>query len=228
MADLDPIQIENFDGGNAPSSGGIDFPGGNSQYAAPNPLAGGTGGMFVTPYTNVALLRTEFPIINATFRDFNDPPQVRFIEQDIRVVQQADTLDFLNLTSFFHYLFDFSEYQKQTFVINPRTTINLDPSSFSSTNGEISMLIARAYYLPEAVDPNNRLLFWDYKGNGRNPMGQFMVLSGAVKEGSSWYGWDIDPFDTYGHTGDANIANGGLSFTNPTELNVKLSIIVAS
>ena len=55
-----------------------------------------------------------------------------------------------------------------------------------------------------------------------------MILTGAVKNGSQWRGWDVDPFSTYGHTGSANNANGGFIFTNPTDYNVKLTVIAAN
>jgi hypothetical protein len=222
LADQDPAQIPNFDGGTSVGTGN-DFTGGDSTY--PFAPIGQTGGEFLTNYTNVAKTKADFPRINATFRDFNEPAKVRFIDQSLKVTQQADTLDFLNLVEFFHPLQSFSEYEKQTFVIAPTTSVNFDSSSFSTTNGEVSMIIARAYYLPESTQRN---LFWDYKGAERNLMGQFMVLTGAVKEGYPWNGWDLDPFSTYGHTGPANIAEGGLTFTNPTDMNVKLTIIVAS
>ena len=87
--------------------------------------------------------------------------------------------------------------------------------------------MARAFYLPE-TPIDEKILFWDYKGSGRNLMGQFMVLTGAIKENSIWKGWDLDPFSTYGHTGPADSANGGFIFTNPTDRNVKLTIITAN
>jgi len=55
-----------------------------------------------------------------------------------------------------------------------------------------------------------------------------MVLTGAVKNGSQWRGWDVDPFSTYGHTGNANSSDGGFIFTNPTDYNVKLTVIAAN
>ena len=55
-----------------------------------------------------------------------------------------------------------------------------------------------------------------------------MVLTGAIKNGSQWKGWDVDPFSTYGHTGNANSYNGGFIFTNPTDYNVKLIVIAAN
>ena len=69
------------------------------------------------------------------------------------------------------------------------------------------MLIARAYYLPETPD-DQKVLFWDYKANERNIMGEIMVLTGAVKNGAQWRGWDVDHFSTYGHTGNANRSDG--------------------
>jgi phage terminase large subunit-like protein len=59
-------------------------------------------------------------------------------------------------------------------------------------------------------------------------MGQFMVLTGAVKNGLSWKGWNVDPFSTYDHNGPANITAGGFTFTNPTQWTVKLTIITAN
>ena len=233
MSDQDS-NVLNFEGGSSSYSSDVDFSGGSSLYANPpfsigeTGSSGDTAGKFLTRYTNIALLKNQFPRIDATFRDFNDPQKIKIVGESLKVFKQAETVESLNLSSFFHFLQNFSEYQKQTFVIAPRTTINLDPSSFSSTNGEVSLILTRAYYLPEAVNVEDRILFWDYKGNTRNPMGQFMILTGAVKNGSSWYGWDINPFGTYDHSDDPNISLGGISFTNPTELNVKITILVAS
>lgn len=216
----------NFDGGTS-SFSGTDFSGGNSTYAQ-SPISGPTAdGLFLTKYTNIARSQAEFPRINATFRDFNVQASLGFFDQKIRVTQRAETLDFLDLGSFFHPLQSFSEFQKQTFVITPRNTINLDPFSFTTTNGEVSLLIARAYYLPEA-QPEDMLLFWDYQGNDRNIMGKILLLTGAVKNGSAWEGWDLNPYTDVDQSDPANISLGGLSFTNPTDLNVKLSILVSS
>ncbi len=217
----------NFDGGTANSVGSVEIPGGSAGYAL-DPMEGTTGPQtFVTTYTNIAITKATLPRINATFKDFNDQPEIKFIKESFDVVQQADTLDYLNVAAFFHPLQSFSDFQKQTFVIGPRNSVNLDPSGFEGTSGESSMLIARAYYLPE-TEQDEKVLFWDYKGRGRNTMGQFMILTGAIKEDTHWKGWDLDPFSTYGHTGDANSEQGGFIFTNPTNKNVKLTILTAN
>lgn len=225
MADQDSISY-NFDGGSASATSDTAFVAGGSAGFALSPSQGATAA-FVTEYINVALTKDQLPRIDATFRDFNDQPELRFIKESFRVVQKADTLDTVNVADFFHPLQNFSDFQKQTFTIDPRSSANLDPSSFDSTLGEVSFIIARAYYLPEAgVD--ERIIFWDYKNTGRNTMGQFMILTGAVKNGLNWKGWDVDPFSTYGHTGPANIASGGFTFTNPTRWAIKLTIITAN
>lgn len=224
MADQD-ISSYNFDGGSALSSGGDSIIGGSAGYPL-NPMEGATGG-FDTLYTNIAITRDALPRIEATFREFNEKPEVRFIKESFVVTQKADTLDYLDVAYFFHPLQDFSDFQKQTFTIGPLNSVNIDPGSFESTLGEASMLIARAYYLPES-NKDERVLFWDYKGSTRNIMGKFMVLTGAIKKDLHWKGWDLDPFSTYGHTGPANIGQGGFSFTNPTSKVVKLTIITAN
>jgi hypothetical protein len=224
VADQD-ISSYNFDGGSALTDGGDQIAGGSAGYPL-NPMAGASGG-FETVYTNIAINRDSLPRIEATFREFNEKPELRFIKESLVVTQKAATLDYLDVASFFHPLQDFSDFQKQTFTIGPLNSVNIDSGSFEGTLGEASMIIARAYYLPEsAVD--ERILFWDYKGNSRNIMGKFMVLTGAIKKDLHWKGWDLDPFSTYGHTGPANIGNGGLSFTNPTSKTVKLTIITAN
>jgi len=225
LADQDIASIPDYDGGTS-SGGGSDFSGGSSFYPS-SPIQGASGGTFTTRYKNVALTRDQFALINATFRDFNDPSELRFIGDSLRVTKKADTLDFLNLAEFFHPLQDFSDYQKQTFVISPRTTVNLDPAGFPNTNGEVSMIIARDYYLPES-DKDQRIIFWEYEGSGRNPMGQFMVLTGAVKNGYSWQGWDLNPFSTVDNSDPANISMGGIFFTNPGDMDVKITIITAN
>ena len=217
----------NFEGGSAYSTGGDIFPGGSAGYPL-SPMEGVTGPQdFVTTYTNIALKKETLERIDATFKDFNQQPEIKFIKESFNVVQQADTLDFLNLADFFHPLQSFSDFQKQTFIIGPRNSVNIDPSGFEGTLGEASMVMARAYYLPE-TPADEKVLFWDYKGMGRNTMGQFMVLTGAVKEDAHWKGWDLDPFSTYGHTGPANLSQGGFTFTKPTDNNVKLTIITAN
>lgn len=218
-----------FDGGNANPSGQItDFPGGSSQYQL-NSFPSGTGGTsaFLTEYTNLAMDRPDLERVEATFKRFNDPTKIQFVKESFQVTSHIDVLDFLNLSSFFHPLQSFSDFQKQTFVIGARSSINLDPGPFDTTNGEISMLMARAFYLPE-TSPQEQVLFWDYKANNRNVMGQFLVLTGAVKNGYSWYGWDINPYPDWKYQPPANGANGGFTFTNPTPYAVKLSVIIAS
>jgi len=224
VADQD-IASYNFDGGSAFSDGGNQIAGGSAGYPL-NPMAGTTGG-FDTLYTNLAINRDSLLRIEATFREFNEKPELRFVKESLVVTQKADTLDYLDIASFFHPLQDFSDFQKQTFTIGPLNSVNIDPGSFEGTLGEASMIVARAYYLPESK-ADERILFWDYKGNSRNIMGKFMVLTGAIKKDLHWKGWDLDPFSTYGHTGPANIGNGGLSFSNPTSKTVKLTIITAN
>lgn len=217
----------NFEGGSAASTGSDIFPGGSASFPL-SPMEGTTGPQtFVTTYTNIALTKATLPRIDATFKEFNEQPEIKFIKESFDVVQKADTLDYLNVADFFHPLQSFSDFQKQTFVIGPRNSVNIDPSGFEGTLGEASMLIARAYYLPE-TESDEKILFWDYKGLGRNTMGQFMILTGAIKEDLHWKGWDLDPFSTYGHTGDANSSQGGFIFTNPTNKNVKLTILTAN
>jgi hypothetical protein len=219
------ISSYNFDGGSALTDAGDQIAGGSAGYPL-NPMSGTTGG-FDTVYTNIAINRDTLARVEATFREFNEKPELRFIKESLVVTQKAATLDYLDVASFFHPLQDFSDFQKQTFTIGPLNSVNIDSGSFEGTLGEASMVIARAYYLPEsAVD--ERILFWDYKGNSRNIMGKFMVLTGAIKKDLHWKGWDLDPFSTYGHTGPADIGNGGLSFTNPTSRTVKLTIITAN
>ena len=55
-----------------------------------------------------------------------------------------------------------------------------------------------------------------------------MILSGSIKNGSAWHGWDIDPFSDYSHSTPPDINEGGISFTNPTEKTVKLTILTAN
>ena len=222
MADQEDQNINNFDGGSASLPGLTPLIGGSSLFAL-DPANGATGD-FTTTYINIARDRKSLiDGIQATFTRFNEPTKIRFIKESLNVVNQSKTMDFLDLTNFFHPLQSFSDYQKQTILIAPNTSFNLDPSSFYSTNGEISMLIARAYYLPETVS-DDQILFWDYKANQRNIMGKFMVLTGAIKNGSSWKGWDINPFDD----GQPYSSLGGFIFTNPTSFEVKLTIITAN
>ena len=224
MADQD-ITSYNFDGGSALTESG-DFLTGSSAGYPLNPMEGASGG-FDTLYTNIALSRDTLPRVEATFREFNEKPELKFVKESFVVTQKADTLDYLDVAYFFHPLQNFSDFQKQTFTIGSLNSVNIDPGSFEGTLGEASMIIARAYYLPES-NTDERVLFWDYKGSTRNLMGKIMILTGAIKKDLHWKGWDLDPFSTYGQTGPADISNGGLSFTNPTSKTVKLTIITAN
>jgi hypothetical protein len=218
-------EILNIDGGNS-SNSSSEISGGNSEYPLSPQSSGATGG-FLSNYTNIALIKSDLKRINATFIRFNDRPKVKFIKEYYSVIRKEETMDKVSLAEFFHPLQSFSEYQKQTVVIDPLTTINLDPSSFYSTEGEVSLLVVKAEYLPEA-DPNEKMIFWDYGNTPRKIMGSIMILSGSIKNGSIWHGWDIDPFSDYGHTANPDINDGGISFTNPTEKTVKLIILTAN
>ncbi len=218
-------QDNNFYGGSASETGSEFFVGGSAAYPL-DPLGGATGG-FETRYTNIAEVTRDLERIEATFKRFNDPVELEFTKESFTVTQQSQTLNSIDLVDFFHPLQSFSEYQKVSMIIGPRASANLDPGSFYGTTGEVSMLIAKAEYLPETPE-DQKVLFWDYKASERNIMGEIMILTGAVKNGSQWRGWDVDPFSTYGHTGNANSANGGFIFTNPTDYNVKLTVIAAN
>ena len=218
-------EILNIDGGNS-SNSSSEISGGNSEYPLSPQPAGATGG-FLSNYTNIALIKSDLKRIDATFRRFNDQPKVKFIKEYYSVVRKEETMDKVSLAEFFHPFQSFSEYQKQTVVIDPLTTINLDPSSFYSTEGEVSLIVVKAEYLPEA-DPNEKMIFWDYGNTPRKIMGSIMILSGSIKNGSIWHGWDIDPFSDYAHTTNPDINDGGISFTNPTEKTVKLIILTAN
>ena len=218
-------EILNIDGGNS-SNSSSEISGGNSEYPLSPQPAGATGG-FLSNYTNSALINSDLKRINATFIRFNDQPKVKFIKEYYSVVRKEETMDKVSLAEFFHPLQSFSEYQKQTVVIDPLTTINLDPSSFYSTECEVYLIVVKAEYLPEA-DTNEKMIFWDYGNTPRKIMGSIMILSGSIKNGSIWHGWDIDPFSDYAHTANPDINDGGISFTNPTEKTVKLIILTAN
>ena len=224
MSQNNTYQAENFEGGGI-GEPGPQIIGGSSSY--PLSPVGPTGNDFFTKYTNVAKTTRQLDVVDATFKRFNTPPVLSFSGDSILINRKTENLESFNISEFFHPLLSFSEYQKQTFVINPRTTINIDNSGFESTNGEVSMIAARAYYLPEAEE-EDRVIFWEYQGTQKYPMKDLVILTGAVKNEQTWNGWDVNPFSNYGNTGPAQISNGGLSFTNPTRFNVKLSIIISS
>ena len=224
MANQDD-QILNIDGGNSIASGS-NLSGGDSSYPLSSQPSGASGG-FLTTYTNVALTKKDIKRIDATFRRFNDQPKVKFIKEYYSVIRKEETMDKVSLVEFFHPLQSFSDYQKQTVVIDPLTTINLDPSYFNSTEGEVSLIVVKAEYLPEA-DTNEKMIFWDYGNTPRKIMGSIMILSGSIKNGFPWHGWDVDPFNTYNHSNPPDINDGGISVTNPTPKTVKLTILITN
>lgn len=224
MSDTEILNNENFDGGNSIQSSPNSILGGNSQFSI---SPSGDTDSFDIEYQNIARSIPQIEVIEATFKRFNDPNRIRFINGAFDVVFQDKILDKLSVIDFFHPLQEFSNYQKQTFVISPKTSANLDPSTFTSTNGEVSLIIAKAEYLP-GTSEEDKILFWDYKANQRNVMGEIMILSGAIKNNSSWMGWDVDPFSMYDHNEIADSAMGGFIFTNPTSSEVKLTVITAN
>ena len=202
------------------------------------PISGSTGGTgtyatgpippdatFETTYTILANNTEDLERVQLTFCDFNEPRKIRFFQEALNVVWKQYTEESISLKTFFHPLQDFSGFQKQTFSINPGSYFYYDPGYFEDTNGYIGLLFATASYLPEAG--TNREIYWSYgptssygasgapgtTGSYNNyVMGDFLVLSGAIKEGATGNGWD----------------SRGFYFTNPTEEVVKLKIITAN
>jgi len=229
MADYPQIQQEsnnlNYDGGG--STGGTytqTVQGGSNSAPVFTPGAC----TFTAKYTNVARTREKLALIDWTFKYKNQPAVFRYFKSAFNVCLQSNVMDTLSLASFFHPFLSFSSYQKQTFVIDPDTSIDVDTGNFANTLNEVSFILARAYYLPTQKGAA-RVLFWDYDGNTRYPMGEMMVLTGAVKDDQYWKGWNISSFSNVGHTGPvSNPSLGGITFTNPTESPVKLVVITAN
>jgi hypothetical protein len=221
------------------TGGDLDIYGGDSgggSTGSNNPFFGlgtakvgldpGLTASFETQYTLVALNEAGLNRVNLTFSDFNDPHYVSFYNTSMNVSWQAETLDKLNLSDFFYPVQSFSGYQMQTFVMSPNTSINLDQGDFDTTLGEIGLLVARAQFYADATE-NQRMLYWQYGGSDRYIMADFMMLSGQVKNGQVWKGWQTsnDVSSEIGYTG---AATGGFIFSNPTEYQVKLMVLTAS
>lgn len=181
---------------------------------------------FNTQYTLVALDEAGLNRVNLTFSDFNDPHYVSFYNTSMNVSWQAETLSKLNLSDFFYPVQSFSGYQMQTFIMSPNTSINLDQGDFDTTLGEVGLLVARAEFYADATI-NQRMLYWQYGGTERYIMADFMMLTGQVKDGQVWKGWQTsnDVSQQVGYTG---AATGGFIFSNPTEYQVKLMVLTAS
>lgn len=217
-----------------PIGGNLDFYGGNASYAPTSENSffgegtatpGTTSGYYegwTTQYTLLATTPGALRRVGLTFADFNDPREVRFFNGSMNVVWQAETEMKLSLTDFFHPLQRFSSYQLQSFVIAPFTSIYMDPGDFEQTYGEVSLLMAKADYYADATEEQN-FLYWQYGGDERYVMNEFMVLTGAVKNGSSWKGWSTEQYE--GPTGGVT---GGFTFSNPTEYKVKLTVLAAN
>lgn len=219
-----------------PIGGNLDFYGGNAGYPTTgssfvgegSSTPGTTSGYYegwTTQYTLLATTPSALRRVGLTFSDFNDPREVRFFTASMNVVWQAETEIKLSLIDFFHPLQSFSSYQSQTFTLAPFTSIYMDPGDFEQTHGEVSLLVAKADYYADATEEQN-FLYWQYGGEERYVMNEFMVLTGAVKNGSSWKGWSTEQYPTVeGLTGGET---GGFVFSNPTEYKVKLTILAAN
>ena len=209
-------------GGSSPAvTGGIYFGEGSSQIG----LDPGPSANFDTRYTLIALNPGGLERVNLTFSNFNDPKNIRFYNTSMNVAWQDVTEQKLDLVDFFYPVRDFSGYQQQTFVIAPYTSVNLDQGDFDTTLGEIGLLMARAQFYADAT-PNQRMLYWEYRGS-RYIMADFMMLTGQVKNGQIWKGWQTSN-DVTSEVGYTGAATGGFVFSNPTEYNVKLTVLTAS
>jgi hypothetical protein len=210
----------NYDGGNVGNEGLLYLSDGDSTSVLPP----GGSAEFKVDYAIIARNLTALRRVNLTFSDFNDPHNVRFYNTSLNVSWQKYTEQTLDLVDFFHPLQNFSNYQKQTFNLAPLSSINFDMGNFDETYGEVSLLVAQAEFLPHLAPDPYEILYWNYKNSPRYAMGQFMVLSGAVKTTSNWYGWQVDPSLEPGYDG----ITPGFVFTNPTDYTVRLSILTAN
>ena len=182
---------------------------------------------FKTNYTNVAVNVNDIKRIDATFKRFNDPDKVTLVGSSLKITRKAETLDSLNLGLFFHPLQAFSSVQKHTLIIEPLATVYLESSGYVITSGEISMLVAKAEYLPEAKEAD-KILYWNYKDSPKAPMGKILVLTGAIKKGIAWKGWDIEGYSTLDHSDTQQIVSGGFSFTNVTDKKIKVTVVTSN
>jgi len=212
---------ENYDGGSASDSQTVLFvaDGDASQILPP-----GGSADFLVDYAIIAINKTALRRVNLTFSDFNDPHNVRFYNTALNVAWQKETEETLSLVDFFHPLQSFSNYQRQTFNIAALSSINFDIGNFDTTFGEVSLLMVQAEYLPHLTAAEENVIYWNYKNSPRYTMGQFMVLTGAVKTTSNWYGWQVDPSLEPGYDG----IEPGFVFTNPTNYTVRLTILTAN
>jgi hypothetical protein len=215
--------LEIYGGGSSQSAtGGVPFGLGDSNPA----LRTGQTGPFNTQYTLIANNEGSLRRVNLTFSNYNDPHEVRLFQTSLNVAYQANVEEKLDLGEFFHPLQSFSSYQRQTFVISPDTSVNLDPGEYDTTLGEVSLLLAKADYYADATK-DQRLLYWHYNGGRRYIMSEMMMLTGQVKPDASWKGWQTLPNidEQVGYTG---AATGGFVFSNPTEYPIQLTILTAS
>lgn len=187
-------------------------------YATGPVPPGASGDKFHTQYTIIATDDESLERLQLTFCDFNEPRKLRFFQESFNVVWKKYTEESIKVSKFFHPLQDFSGFQNQTFVIKPESYFYFDPGYFGSTNDQIGFLFASAEYLPEApID--QRSLYWTYGASGADDqdqetyaMGDFLSLSGAIREGATGNAWN----------------SKGFYFTNPNVNPVKLKIITAN
>jgi hypothetical protein len=197
--------------------------GGSDQFA----LAPGASASTDIVYRNVAQNRDQIKIVGLTFRDYNDPREFKFFNTAWNISYQAQTEETVDVSSFFHPIQSFSSWQKQTVVLAPLSSINLDPGDFDNTKGEISFMLVKPIYNP-AANEEERVCFWNYKGTHRFLIGSILILSGSIKDGYKWKGWSVSPFPDDLQSGDPDPSLGGFIFSNPTDLSVKLIILTAS
>jgi hypothetical protein len=197
--------------------------GGSDQYG----LVPGASASTDIRYRNVATTRDQIKLVGLTLRDYNDPREFKFFNTSFNISYQAQTEETVDVTNFFHPFQSFSSWQKQTVVLSPLSSINLDPGDFDNTKGEISFMLVKPIYSPES-SLDERVCFWNYKGTQRFLIGSILVLSGAIKDGYKWKGWSVSPFPDELQEGDPDPSLGGFIFSNPTNKSVKLIILTAT
>ena len=104
MSDTEILNNENFDGENSIQSSPNSILGGNSQFTISPSVATAS---FDIEYQNIARSIPQIEVIEATFKRFNDPNQIKFINGAFDVVFQDKILDKLSVIDFFHPLQEF-------------------------------------------------------------------------------------------------------------------------
>jgi hypothetical protein len=115
---------------------------------------------------------------------------------------------------------------KRTVTLKAASNYVLTAPEIGQEQGEVQMIVVKVKY-DSKVDPKDRYLTWEYKGNVY-PINSMMFLTGRTEAGIPWQGWDLSYYSNnppapsfsphiFPPVTSPDLNFGGIMFTNPNQ-----------